>query len=172
VDRDSHSSEIRIDKDGQWHFGKAEMVRQDIVQYFYQHLKRDEQGCYLIEIEEDRCYIEVEDTPYVIRGVTFLDSSSIGMPHIELSISDGTKEILNINDYLRIGKGDVLYCPVKNGEHEARFSRPAYYQLCERIEYNEKDDRYLLKAGHGFYPLCITPVVCGEAGHNSETQKT
>lgn len=168
MNKESHSSDIRIDKDGQWHFRNAEMVREDIVHYFYQHLKRDQQGRYLIEIEEDRCYVEVEDTPYFIRSVTFLASSSKGFPCIELSISDGTKEMLNLNAIFRIGKGNVLYCPVKNGEHEARFSRPAYYQLCEKFEYREKEKRYLLKVGDHLYPLVVTPDVCGEAGHNSD----
>jgi len=45
------------------------MFRKEIVNFFYQNLKRDESGQYLIELENDRCYLDVEDTPFVIRSV-------------------------------------------------------------------------------------------------------
>ena len=60
---------IRIDKEGVWYYKGAEMFRKEIVNFFYQNLKRDESCQYLIELENDRCYLDVEDTPFVIRSV-------------------------------------------------------------------------------------------------------
>ncbi len=141
--QNSHN-EIYIDKDGIWYFREMEMERQDIVQYFYQYLRRDEEGHYLIEIGDDRCYVDVEDTPYVIRSVTVGISQSVSQLYVRLSLNDGSSERLNISAPLRIGDDHVLYCRVKRGEYEARFSRPAYYQFCEYITYDSRKGQYLL----------------------------
>jgi hypothetical protein len=74
----NNNLEIRIDKDGIWYFHGEEMKRQDIVQYFYQHLKKDSAGNYLIEIKNDRCLVSVEDAPYVIRSVAVSCSKNDG----------------------------------------------------------------------------------------------
>lgn len=149
-------NQILIDKEGIWYFRGAEMKRKDIVQYFYRHLKRDHDGNYLIEIEDDRCEVRVEDTPYVIRSIAVGFSRNFGQPYIDLSLNDGSNEGLNLDAPLRIGEDNVLYCIVKKGEHEARFSRPAYYQFCEYIDYDSQRDKYRLTLNHLSYPLVFT----------------
>ena len=75
----------------------TEMKRQEIVQYFYRYLKRDPDGNYLIEIENDRCYVEVEDAPYVIKRVSALfQKTRIGRILSYLSTTEVKKE-LNLN---------------------------------------------------------------------------
>lgn len=148
--------DIRIDRDGVWHYRNMEMIRHDIVQYFYQHLHRDSQGNYRIELDQERCRILVEDAPYVVRSVS-LDSEVArnGFPGgMTLSLSDGCREELDPQT-LRIGEKDVLYCRVKNKEHEARFSRQAYYQLAEHVEYDPHQDRYFLTIGDCSYTLAV-----------------
>ena len=49
--KQNNPTDICIDKDGIWYFRGAEMKRQDIVQYFYQYLRRDGDGNYLIEMK-------------------------------------------------------------------------------------------------------------------------
>jgi hypothetical protein len=95
--------EIFIDKNGIWYFRGAEMERRDIVQYFYQHFRRDNEGNYLIEINGDRCYVGVEDVPYIIRSVSVGSLKDNGQPNIMLSLSDGSSERLNLNLPFRIG---------------------------------------------------------------------
>jgi uncharacterized protein len=155
-------TEICIDKDGLWYFRGAEMKRQDIVQYFYRYLRRDSDGNYLIEIENDRCYVGVENAPYVIKSVSVDFSKDVGKPHIELSLSDGNRERLNLSAPLRIGKGNVLYCRVRNGEFEARFSRPAYYQFCEYIVYDSRKETYSLLLNQHSYSLVLTENTNGK----------
>lgn len=43
--------DIRIDKEGVWYYKDAEMFRKDIVNLFYQNLKLDELGRYIIELQ-------------------------------------------------------------------------------------------------------------------------
>ena len=105
-----------------------EMTRFEIVQYFYDHLQRDANGKYRIEIADDQCPVQVDDAPYVVRGISELPSEANGRRCIIVCLSDGTREVLN-PETLRIGEGNVPYCRVKQGEHEARFTRQFEAQL-------------------------------------------
>ncbi len=145
--------DIRIDKQGIWYFHDEEMKRQDIVRYMYQYLKRDSAGKYLIEMENDRCYVTVEDVPYVIKSVEAGFSKNDGQPCIEISLSDGSKEELNLDIPFWTGEHNVMYCRVKKGEYAARFSRPAYYQLCKYIEHDPESDTYVLAFSNSSHPL-------------------
>jgi hypothetical protein len=153
--RSTHHNEIFIDREGVWYFCGSEMKRKDIVQYLYKYLKRDLDGNYLIEIEDDRCNVRVEDTPFIIRRVAVGFSRNSRQLYIDLSLNDGSSEGLNLDAPLRIAKANVMYCKVKKGEHEARFSRPAYYQLCEHIEYDSQRGEYRLVLNHISYPLVL-----------------
>jgi hypothetical protein len=145
--------EIRIDREGLWYYRDVEMLRNDIVQYFYQHLHRDSQGNYQIELNQERCTVHVEDAPYVIRSVSTEFSGADDTPRsMIVTLSDGCLEELD-PETLRIGEKDVLYCRVKKKEHKARFSRQAYYQLAKYIEYDPHQDRYFLVIGDLPYAL-------------------
>ncbi|HOD28504.1 MAG TPA: DUF1285 domain-containing protein [Syntrophales bacterium] len=146
-------SDIRIDKDGVWFYRGQEMFRREIVNLFYAHLIQDDRGEYLIDLGEDRCTVDVEDAPFVVRSV-HAGSAENGNPPacLLLSLSDDTLEPLDPGT-LRIGKDNVLYCRVKRGTFETRFSRAAYYQLAERIVYDGESDRYELHIDHQRYIL-------------------
>ena len=146
-------NDIRIDKDGIWYFHGEEMKRQDIVRYLYQYLKKDSAGQYVIETETDRCYITVEDTPFVIRSVDSGFSQDNGRPCILISLSDGSTEELNLGFPFWRGADNVLYCRVKKGEYAARFSRPAYYQLCGSIEHDSARGTYMVTVNNSCYRL-------------------
>ena len=135
--------QIRIDKEGIWHYKGSEMFRKEIVNFFYQNLRQDETGKYLIELENDRCYLEVEDTAIVVRSVRQALSEKDGKTVFYLLLSDDTVDLLDPAT-LRIGKENVLYCTVKADRFEARFLRPAYYQLAGDIEYDEGQDKYFI----------------------------
>ena len=135
--------QIRIDKEGVWYYKGAEMFRKEIVNHFYQNLRQDETGNYLIELENDRCYLEVEDTAFVVRSVRQALSEKDGKAVLYLLLSDDTVDLLDPAT-IRIGKENVLYCTVKADRFEARFLRPAYYQLAGEIEYDEDQDKYFI----------------------------
>ncbi len=136
---------IKIDKNGVWFYNGMEMTRKDIVKLFYDHLKRDESGEYIIELDDDRSVIEVKDVPYVVKAVHKKDK------YMEILLNDSTIEKLDPST-LRVGIENVLYCSVRNGKFEARFSRPAYYQIAEFIEYkNEKNSFYIPLNKRNYY---------------------
>ena len=148
------SPEIRIDRDGVWYYRNVEMERKEIVQYFYQNLRRDDHGHYQIELNHEHCRILVEDVPYVVRSVSMGFPGADGQPGMVISLSDGSCEELD-PETIRIGEKDVLYCRVKNSEYEARFSRQAYYQLVENINHDPHQDRYFITIGNRSYTLAV-----------------
>ncbi|MBW1730493.1 MAG: DUF1285 domain-containing protein [Deltaproteobacteria bacterium] len=140
---------IHIDKEGKWYHQGAEIIHPGFVQFFFEHMELDDKGRYVINWNGQRCYIEVEDTAYVVRQVDFSGGNGKEERAI-LHLSDGSTEAL-APETLFIGKEDVLYCQVKNGTFPARFLRPAYYQLAEKIM-EEGGSFYLLLQGKK-YPI-------------------
>jgi len=129
---------IRIDKDGRWYHHGVEMIHRPFIRLFYQNLTRDEEGRYIIEWMGERCYLEVEDTPFVVRTISHRKEAA-GEERFMLALTDDSEEAL-APDTLFVGRENVLYCRVRRGSFRARFSRPAYYELARHIV--EKDGGY------------------------------
>jgi hypothetical protein len=129
--------DIRIDKDGLWYYLGAHMFRKDILCIFYQCVKIDEDGKYIIELGRERCYLDVEDTVFVVTGVEKIKNDN-GIEQIDILLTDESREKLDLNT-LYIGQDNVLYCKAKDGVFPTRFSRNAYYQLARFIEEQEDD---------------------------------
>jgi hypothetical protein len=132
---------IFIDKEGHWFHKGAEMIHREFIRLFYQHMELDAQDRYVINWEGQRCRVDVEDTAFVVRRVSFKDRSPAQNAPYILHLSDDTSEPL-APDTLFVGEGNVLYCKVKNRSFPARFNRAAYYQLAKHIE-QEGDIYYL-----------------------------
>jgi hypothetical protein len=100
-------------------------------------------------MDGEQCSLEVEDTPFVVReaGLSALPGRK---PAFFVKLNDETEEELKV-DTLKVGKDDVLYCRVKEGQHEARFLRASYYQLAEFLQHDGKR-YYLLVEGEKIYP--------------------
>lgn len=141
---------IRIDKDGVWYYGEEEIFRKEIIFFFYANLKCDQTGRYLIELNDERCYIDVEDAPFIVKSVNRKSLETDDREMIYLSLSDGTVEQLEPHT-LRIGKENVLYCDIRKGLFEARFSKAAYYQLADYIEHDKKNDTYFISLNGQFF---------------------
>jgi hypothetical protein len=130
------------------------MFRKDILCVFFEHLQIDECGKYLIELNEERCYLDVEDTVFVVGAVYKTKLPDDGRYQIDVLLTDDSCEKLEMSS-LYIGKENVLYCRVKEGKFAARFSRNSYYQLAEFIEQSENgshffinlnDEKYMIKS--------------------------
>ncbi len=135
--------DIKIDKEGVWYYKGAHMFRKEILSIFFENLKLDEGGRYLIELGPERCYIDVEDTAFVVIAVYKTKNSKEGHEQIEILLNDDCCEILEMSS-LHSGKDNVLYCGVKNGKFTARFSRKSYYQLAEFIEPSENGSGFFI----------------------------
>jgi len=132
---------IFIDKEGNWYHRGVEMIRRDFIRMFYDNLRLDEHGRYVIHWEGERCYVDVEDTAFVVRSVHHEQEPGGQNARILLELSDDTREEL-MPGTLSVGQQNVLYCKVKNLAFPARFSRAAYYQLAESIV--EENGHYYL----------------------------
>jgi hypothetical protein len=143
--------EIKIDKDGIWYYNGAHMFRKEILNVFFEHLKIDECGKYLIELGPERCYLNVEDTAFVVEAVYKTKLPCDGQEQIEILLNDDCCEKLEMNS-LFTGKENVLYCRVKKGRFTARFSRKSYYQLAEFIEQSENGTIFFINLnGEKYY---------------------
>lgn len=142
---------IRIDKDGIWYYQGAEMFRKDILSLFFESLGYDEQNGYYVEMKGVRNYIEVDDAPFVVNSVTVQKPEQV-IEDIEIILNDDSTESLDVES-LRVGAGNVLYCSVKNGTFDARFSRAAYYQLARHIHHQAEGDVFFLVTGAGRYRI-------------------
>ncbi|MBP1741665.1 MAG: hypothetical protein H6Q48_3958 [Deltaproteobacteria bacterium] len=131
---------IFIDNEGRWFYQGLEMVRRDIVLLFYRHLHLDGQGQYLIRLGGEERYLGVEDTAFVVSRID-LEPHGDGGAIFRIWLNDDSQEVLNL-DTLFVGKGNVLYCRVKEGRFPARFRRQAYYQLAEHVQ--EESGQYLV----------------------------
>jgi hypothetical protein len=137
---------ISIDAEGKWYYLGAEMFRKEIVQYFYQHLIRNQEGQYIIELENDRCLVEVEDCAFVVKAI--YREQNDGKTMYYASLSDDSLELLDLSS-LHFAQNNIPYCAVKKGAFPARLTRAAYYQLVETLELDKTVNRYFIAADVG-----------------------
>jgi hypothetical protein len=139
---------IFIDKEGRWYHEGAEMIRRDFIRLFYRKMELDSEGRYVINWNGERCWVDVEDTAFVVRRAVYQDGERTGNARFVLNLSDDTEEEL-MPDTLCVGQDNVLYCRVKNRLFPARFNRASYYQLAEYIE-EENASYYLTLNGNKY----------------------
>lgn len=143
-------SDIRIDKDGIWHYRGAHMFRKDILCIFFQHLKIDESDRYYVELNEEIYYLDVEDTAFVVTAVYKTKEPSKGYEIIDILLSDDCVETLDLNS-LSVGRDNVMYCRIRNGVFKARFTRSSYYQLAQFIEQIGETGPFFIRANNEEY---------------------
>lgn len=139
---------IRIDKEGNWYYQGLPIIRREIYLHLNSCLEKDPSGKYILLMDGEKCYLEVEDTPYVIKEVR-LGAGPQPDPPLFVKLNDETEEELKA-DTLRVGKDNVLYCKVKGALYDARFLRASYYQLAQRLQY-DGEKYYLVVGDKKFY---------------------
>ncbi|MCK5186338.1 MAG: DUF1285 domain-containing protein [Deltaproteobacteria bacterium] len=139
---------IRIDKEGNWYHQGLPIINKKIYIHLNQCLSKDPSGRYILEMDGEKCLLEIEDTPFVIKEVS-LKTAPGKPPTLFIKLNDETGEKLS-TDTLKVGKGDVLYCEVKDRLYEARFLRASYYQLAQFLQHDERG-YYLLVEGNRTY---------------------
>ena len=117
------------------------MVHREFIRLFYQNMSPDGQGRFIISWQGEQCYVEVEDTPFVVWRVVLDEKSGPNHSRFILYLSDDSREALT-PETLTLGDDNVLYCQVKDHVFPARFCRAAYYQLAEYIV--EQEGQYYL----------------------------
>ena len=140
-----HNSTIRFGRDGRWYADGQPIANPRIARLFSQSVHRAADGSYELRIAEERAPITVDDTPYVVTGAAV---DATGTAWIDLN--DETREALDPRS-LAVGADEVLYCRVKHGRERARFLRPAYYQLADRIAAG--DGGFVFQTAAGRFPI-------------------
>jgi hypothetical protein len=135
------SGKIRFGKDGLWYSDDEVIPNRAIRRLFSRTLRILPDGRGRLELGEDRADVAIEDTPWVVTSV---DGDPEG--GFSVVLNDETVEPLDPAS-LRIGAEHVLYCRVKGGAYEARFLRPAYYQLMRHVESGPGGEYLLRVAG-------------------------
>jgi len=139
----TETCKIRIDKEGKWYYHGSEIVNPLILEYFQNALEKDEDGRYRIVLEHEMCYLDIEDTPFVVTSLK-------GNPETGLSLLLNTGDLHDLDpSTLSVGKDNVMYCTLPDGM-SVRFSRAAYYTLALMMEEDEENN-IVLKVGGKAY---------------------
>jgi hypothetical protein len=140
------SCRIRIDKEGKWYFEGNEIINPLVLRAFCEALETDEEGRHRVVIRDELCYIEVEDTPFVISAIR-------GDQAVGLYLRLNTLETFPLDPTrLCIGQDNVLYATLENGM-KVRFTRSAYYSLALMMEEDQRGN-IILKIKDIPYPIC------------------
>jgi uncharacterized protein len=126
----SANTRIRIDKDGQWFYEESEIIHPAILKVFCDSLEMDQHGKYRIVVENELCYIGVEDAPFIVRNIR--GDCERGL---ELVLNSLHAEPLD-PDTIFFGRDNIMYARLGNGI-PVKFSRAAYYQLALMMEEKE-----------------------------------
>ncbi len=94
-------------------------------------------GKFRVFCQGEECWITPEDVPYVVQDVT------IATDEIELIFPGNYRESLN-PETLAVGKGNVLYCKVRDGKFLARFNRKSYLDLAKHVKFDSRKKTYYL----------------------------
>jgi uncharacterized protein len=135
---------LRIDADGEWWDDDVQITHHGVLANLRGNLRSDADG-YFIQTRV-RIPVEVDDVPWVVTRVESREERLRGL------LNDGSETDID-PAALRLGPGDVPYCPVKGGSFEARFNRAAAFQLLTLAEYDERTGAGRLRLGGREYAL-------------------
>ena len=136
---DKNKPRIFIDKRGNWFQDGLKITHRWTYLENNKNLDIDDEGRFFVDEGLGRVYVEVEDTPFVIRMIDKKDNSFF------LILNDETVEEFNLEN-IWFNNENVPYTKVKNNKYNARFLRPAYYELMKHAE-QEGDEFYFKSAG-------------------------
>jgi uncharacterized protein len=137
--KDKLKPRIFIDKEGKWFQDGIPVLHRWTYLYNNKNLRRDDKGRYYIEEGATRIYAVVEDTPYVVKMIDKRENKFF------LKLNDETEEKLGLKT-LKISKDNIPYTRVKDGEFEARFTRPAYYELSKHLK--QENGKFYIEVGN------------------------
>ena len=137
---------IKLDRNGNWWHDGVMVTNRAIGMLFHQSVHRDGSGNYFLQINGDTALIEVEDTPYFVRG---FDDGSRGADALSIMLSDGSTESLAPGT-LWIDDEHVLRCRVKGGAYPARFARDCQFRFLHRFLAEEEGKFFLSIDGKRF----------------------
>jgi len=123
-----------IAKNGEWYNNGVKVIHEKIFELFCRSLRHAAGGGYCLEISGQTCPVEVEDTPFVVRGV-FYENDADGCDVFHLTLNDGRTDRLDPTS-LRIGPGGDLRCRILSGAFDAAFTHTAMSQIAPYLDHD------------------------------------
>jgi uncharacterized protein len=163
VPHDCGHFEIRIARDGSWHYRGSPIRRKELVCLFASVLKRAPDGSYVLETPAERGAVDVEDVPFVAVEMWWRDCA--GRPC--LTFRTNTDEIVTADaDHpIRVHLDPVTgeprpYLTVRPGL-EARMTRAVFYELVALAEAERVGGREVMGVwSEGmFFPIDEAPAL-------------
>ncbi|MEB2284932.1 MAG: hypothetical protein B6D46_12125 [Polyangiaceae bacterium UTPRO1] len=139
------SGKISFRRDGRWYNDDEPIDNARIAKLFSRCLRETADGRWQIAMADERAFVEVHDTPWVVTSV-----GGDAARGYTLRLNDDSEEPLDPGS-LSVGEANVLYARVKDGRYRARFLRPAYYRIAPAIV--ERAGRFFLAAGGGEHAI-------------------
>jgi uncharacterized protein len=135
---------LRVDRNGDWYDGDAEVTHPGILANLRANLRRDSGG-YFIQTRV-RIPVEVEDAPYLVVRVEREGE------RLQAVLNDATTAVIDPAT-LHVSDEHVPYCTVKEGGFPARFNRAAAFQLLGLADYDVATGRGVLRLGGREFPV-------------------
>lgn len=151
-----NKSPLRIDKEGRWFYQDEEITHCKTYLLYCKHLTRDKSGQIVLQIGREKCPVEVEDAPFVVKTLDFILAGGGKLKSVSLILNDQTREPLDPLT-IRIGADNAPYCQVRGKMFSARFSRNAYQLLLPFVQHDEKGTRFFITIDGKEYNLTTPP---------------
>lgn len=139
--------DLFIDNEGKWYQNGLEIIHPGVKKQFSDALEKTPGGGYRIRIGREICDVLVEDTPFVIIGISEGGDGEVG-----LRLNDGSDEMFQPATFW-ISDSNIPYSMVKNGRFPARFSRPAYYEIAKLIVFDENTQSFSIVLNGKSWPI-------------------
>ena len=121
------NSGIRIDREGQFWFREGPVENEKVHDLFSSGLSVRPDGRTILTVGKQWCYVEVEDTPWIIQGVR-CDEQGV----VLLRLNTGKTHELQAAS-LFLSTDGFLYCRIGERKTLARFSRPAFHRFAHEF---------------------------------------
>lgn len=146
----TRESTIRLRRDGQFEHEGAPVSHPAMAKAFARWLQRHpDDGRYILNNGYDWTYVEVEDVPYLVTRLV-LDDLQAANPRAEIQLSDDSVESLRL-ETVTVDMAGAVYCQIKDGQYEARFTPHAQQQLAPLLA--EQPEGIVLRLG----ARCVLP---------------
>ncbi|NIP29291.1 MAG: DUF1285 domain-containing protein [Candidatus Dadabacteria bacterium] len=134
---------IFIDKNGNWFQDGIKITHKWTYLANNKNLDIDSQGKFFIDEGNGRFYVEVEDTPFVVKMI------NKKVDEFQIQLNDESTEKLNFENFY-INEQNIPYVKVKNNKFNARFTSAAYYELIKYAT-SDNDEIYIIDSGKKYY---------------------
>lgn len=148
--------ELRIDRQGDWHYQGSRIARTGLVKLFASVLRRAEDGSYWLVTPVEQGRVEVEDAPFVAVELAAEGSGHAQRLRFRTNLDDWVQ--LDAAHRLRLevlsDGAEIPYLLVRD-RLEARVARAVFYHLVELAEpAPDGDDRRVgVWSAGDFFPL-------------------